>query len=421
MGAKTSLALLFLACVVLGLLRSDLIQGGVSGKKRVDITFWNGFTGPDGTVMLDIIRQFNEANPDVRVSMQRMEWATYYNKLLVAAIDGRGPEMFVIHASTLPRMVRAGFVAPATDLFQGAGGIPESDFDPYVLDQTRFKGELLGVPLDIHPQGLYCNAEMLRKAGFVDAEGNVYAPRNREEFVRAMKAMRVSGTWGFALTLWRNNFQSLLPQFDGRYLDDQGRADLANPGNIAALTFLGDLAQKDKLVPPPENGLGWVGFRQKKVGMVFDGVYMLGDLLRLNDLKYIGAPIPTIGNHPGTMADSHVLCIRNGLSGVQREAVERFIRYLSEHSIQWAAAGQVPARKSVRDTAEFKAMPVQSQFARQIPFMRYPARTIVLFELSLEIDLAVEKVIRGRATAKDALEIANANVQKILDREDTKS
>ena len=49
--------------------------------------------------------------------------------------------------------------------------------------------------------------------------------------------------------------------------------------------------------------------------------------------------------------------------------------------------------------------------------MMYPPRTPVLFELSLEIDVAVEKVLRGRESAKDALELANKHAQEFMDRD----
>jgi multiple sugar transport system substrate-binding protein len=410
-GAKGSLALLFLAAVVLGVLRMDLGIASPTGRRQVEIRFWNGFTGPDGRTMLQLIREFGEANPDVRVTMQRMDWATYYNKLMVSAVDGRGPELFVVHASALPRMHRAGFIADAS-------GVDEADFDPYVLDQVRFNGKLAGIPLDIHPQGLYCNAKLLKAA---DLAG---PPRNREEFLKAARAMRkdVDGDghpdiWGYALTNWRLNFQALMPQFGGRYLDEAGCADLASPANVAAMEFLRELSREYKLTPPPENGLGWVGFRQGKVGMVFEGVYMLGDLQRLDDMKYVGAPIPQIGPKPGTLADSHVLCFRKGISPERRSAAERFVRFLSDHSVRWASAGQVPARRSVRASAEFAKMPVQVAFAKQIPTMLYPPRTHVLFEMQLELDLAVEKVIRGRAKPAEALKVANDNFQRFLDRD----
>lgn len=406
MSAKAFLGILFLFTLVLGLFRMDLPYGA-SAKPKLQLSFWNGFTGPDGRAMLKIIRKFNEANPDVQVSMQRMAWDTYYNKLMVAAVDGRGPEVFVIHASALPRMHLAGFLQDVTPLYD-RGDIPLTDYEPYVIDQTLFGKEHVGIPLDIHPQGLYCNVDMLRAAGLS------HPPRSKAEFLQAMDAMRKpDGTWGYALTVWRNNFQTLLPQFGGRYLDANGNAALDDPHNVEALEFLGSLGKR---IPPPENGLGWVGFRQKKVGMVWEGVYMIGDLQRLDDLHYIGAPIPQIGPKPGTLADSHVLCVRKGMDAARRDAAERFIKFLSDHSLEWAAAGQVPARRSIRFTPAFRAMQVQYAFSQQVPYVMYPPRTTILFELQTELDLAVEKVMRGRASAADALKVANDHLQNMLDR-----
>ena len=420
MTVKTAFGIMVVFCLVLGLFRSLGTAGGA--KHKTELSFWNGWTGPDGVAMLQVIRRFNEENPDVEVSMQRIAWATYYNKLMVAEMNQRGPEVFVIHASTLPRMFRAGFVSDVSDLYTGRGGFTQGDFDPYVLDQVKFGKEMIGLPLDIHPQGMYVNADILKQAGIVDDHGDPRAPQNRDEFMRVVTStMKASGdasasTWGYSLFNWRENFMTLLPQFDGGYFTKDGRADLANPGNVAALSFLVDLANR-KLLSPPENQSGWVGFRQNKVAMIFAGVFMLGDLLRLEDVHYIGAPIPVIGNHPGTLADSHILCIKTALSPEKREAAERFIRYLSANSIEWAAAGQVPARKSMRAKPEFQKMQVQSAFAKEIPYMRYPPRTTVLFELEFELDHATEMALRRQASPKEALENATVNLQKVLDRD----
>ena len=82
-----------------------------------------------------------------------------------------------------------------------------------------------------------------------------------------------------------------------------------------------------------------------------------------------------------------------------------------------AYAGQVPARRSVRELPEFKKMQVQYAFSKQIPTAQYPPRTTALFEVSLELDLAVEKVVRGRATPMEALTVANQNAQRFIERD----
>ena len=44
--------------------------------------------------------------------MQRIDWGTYYNKLFVAGIAGRAPELFILHTSALRRFAEANFVRP---------------------------------------------------------------------------------------------------------------------------------------------------------------------------------------------------------------------------------------------------------------------------------------------------------------------
>lgn len=418
-------ALLYvLAGVVLasGLARYLLTGGGSMGRK-IQITFWNGFTGPDGIVMLGIIDKFNSENPNIHVTMQRIPWATYYNKLTVAGSDGRAPSLFICHADALPRVRRAGFIDVANDVYEGPDGIDPHDFDPYVMNRVRFKEGLLGVPLDIHPQGMYCNADMLKAAGIVDKDGGPHAPQTKEEFLRALQAMtiepggaRSDKQWGYSMTAWGANHRALMAQFDGRYLDDKGNAVVNCKENVEALEFLGQLAKENK-VPPPSNGLGWFGFRQGKIGMVWDGVYMLGDLKRVDTFDYIGAPIPVIGHHLGTVANSHVMCIRKGLNLETRAAVVKFIRYVSNHDLDWADAGQVPARVSLRNTARFKSMQVQYAFSKQIPFMQYPPKTPTIFDFILQMDMAAEKVVRGQATAQQALDDANKACQDLIDRD----
>ncbi len=412
-----------LAIVLITGFARELLIGDFGSSKKVQITFWNGFTGPDGVVMLDIVNRFNKENPDIQVTMQRIPWATYYNKLLVAGLDGRGPEVFVVHADALAKIKRGGFIDSAEPVFEGKDALDPTDFNQFVLDRVKFKGNFLAVPLDIHPQGFYCDVDMLKKAGIVDASGNARIPKTRAEFETAMKAMTVEASpndpekqWGFALTSWGSNMRDLIAQFDGHYFDSKGNADLNCPENIKALEYLTSLT-RDKKVPPPSNGLGWLGFRQKQVGMVWDGIFMLGDLMRVDSFHYMGGMIPTIGNHPGALANSHCLCMRKGLDREKHDAAIRFIRFVSNNSLDWAAAGQVPARVSLRKTSRFKSMQVQSAFAQQIPYLQYQPKTPLIFDMGFILDQACEHAIRLQETPKKALDEANVSLQAVIDRD----
>ena len=394
------------------------------GGAKVTVRFWNGFTGPDGRTMLRMIKRFNRENPDVHVLMQRMPWTTYYNKLFVAGMGERAPEVFVIHVAHLPRFHRAKFVRGVDDLVS-RGGFDAADLDPSAWNAVAFDARHLGIPLDVHPQGLYYNKRLFREAGIVDASGRARPPTNRQEFVDAAvkltKDLDGDGRpdqWGFAFTHYGHNFNTLMPQFGGRYFDAAGRrCTLDNPANVEALQFGVDLIHKHRCAPPPEDMDSWIGFRQGKVAMVFEGIYMLQALLRQEDLDFGGAPVPVIGRQAGTHADSHTLCIRTGLDDEHVDASWRLIRFLSDNSLEWAGGGQVPTRTKMRATPEFAAMSVQSQFARQIPYLNFPPRVPFLFEFRSEFGLALERALRGHASPADALAGATANTRRVIERD----
>src|SRR5687767_7208009 len=129
LGAASSLAL------------SGCDDFGTSGGGAVTVRFWNMFSGPDGRTMLGLVRKFNATHPDVNVIMQRMHWSTYYNKLFVAGLGGRAPDVFITHRFALRRFVGAGFVRKSDDLIgTGADQLNPADFDANILEAMKQGG-----------------------------------------------------------------------------------------------------------------------------------------------------------------------------------------------------------------------------------------------------------------------------------------
>lgn len=387
----------------------------------VRVRYWNGFTGPDGRTMLALVRRFNEENPDVRVTMQRMAWNTYYNKLFVAGLGDRAPEVYVLQTDAFERFLRAGFLHPMNDLIEGkyGHGIDFEDFDPHVIETVHSEGHYYGIPLDAFLLGMYYNRDLFLEAGIVDENGEPAPPTNRDEFMAALEKLKGRNndldTWGFVYTFFRTNIFALMSQFGGRLFTEDGTGNLINSEeNIEALEFAVSLIQEHRLAPAPEAIDSWIGFRQGRVGMVFEGIYMLPDLQRQKSLDYGAAPIPTLGEQEATWMGSHNLCMRNGMDERQEEAAWRFIRFLSENSLDWAEGGQVPVRKSLRETERFRNMEAQSQFARQLEYGIYMPSTPFVFEYFTEYDLALERALRGRETPREALNRAAANIDAIM-------
>ncbi|HLV81110.1 MAG TPA: ABC transporter substrate-binding protein [Chthonomonadaceae bacterium] len=388
-----------------------------SGSRQTTLRFWNGFTGPDGITMLRIVRRFNAQNPDVNVLVQRTDWATYYNKLFVAGLFGRAPEVFVLHASNILRFARARFLHPVDDLISGPDGLDSHDFDANVWQEVEVDGRHYGVPLDVHILGMYFNRQLFRQAGIQSP------PAERAGFLEALRRLTrhpAGGPdqWGFVFTNLSSNVYTVMRQYGGAFFtEDFGRCVMNDARNVAALQFCVDLIRRERVAPPPESFDAWVGFLQGKVATAFEGIYMLADLQKQTELDFGGAPVPQIGPEPAVWANSHTLCLRAGMSGAELQAAWRFVRYLSNNSLDWAAGGQIPVRKSLRQTARFHAMPIQSAFARQIPYVSYLPRVTFTFEFQDELNTAIEKALRGSASPQQALDTATANVNAVIARE----
>lgn len=177
--------------------------------------------------MLRLVKRFNRENPGIRVIVQRIEWGTCYNKLLVEGLSNRAPEVFVIHASNLERFRQAQFIRSINDLMLGPDGLDARDMAPSVWRATEKQGIHCGLPLDVFTLGMYYNRKLLREAGVVDANGEAAPPKSRDEFMCALRkiaAMPHSGGaprgWGVIFTNLRSNIYAVVCQFGGKFLSE---------------------------------------------------------------------------------------------------------------------------------------------------------------------------------------------------------
>jgi multiple sugar transport system substrate-binding protein len=390
-------------------------DGGKSySGPKVDLQFWNGFTGGDGPFMRQMVDQFNGEHDNIKVKMVVQQWADYYQKVPTAVASGRGPDVGVMHVDQLATNAARQVIIPLDDDAKGLG-LEEGDFAQTIWDAGIYRDQRYGIPLDMHPLGFYYNTAQLKKAGVSEP------PMDRTSYEEAMKKLQAAG---IKQPFWQSStwpahlmFMSLLWQFGGDlYNEDASEATWNSEAGVNALQWQVDLVKNGFSPKNVANDADYIAFKNEKNSLHWDGIWQTMDLAKTS-LPWAVAPLPQIGDQKGVWANSHNLVIMRQKSpnDDKLQASKVFLNWVSEHSIEWAKAGQVPARNSVRESDEFKALKNQSILAQQIDDVHFPPAVAGVGDAQAEMEAAVNRAILMKQSPKQSLDQAADKANKLLE------
>lgn len=398
-------------------------SGGGSGGKTYDgpnvaLKFWNGFTGGDGPLMRDLVERFSSEHGNIDVSMNVMEWEDYYQKVPAAVSSGNGPDVGIMHSDQLGTNAARGVILPLDDVASSLE-LKESDFTPAVWQAGTYDEQRFGIPLDIHPLALYYNKAVLEEAG-LDPES---PPQNRDDYMSVLEELKASGIQGhwvspflFTGTL---TFESLLWQFGGDlYNEDVTKATFNSDAGVEALTWMVDLVKDGYSPKNVAQDAEGTAFQNNNNAFEWTGIWQINAWREVEDLEWGVAPLPQIGSEKGAWAGSHnfVIMRQRSQDDNKLQAAKVFINWISRQSIEWAKAGQVPARKSVRESSEFQSLEEQSTIAQQLPYVHFVPAVPGIADVQTDtFEQAVNEAVLLKQEPKAALDEAASRADKLLE------
>ncbi len=316
---------------------------GVEGQA---IEMWSPFTGPDGDEMTALAERFSSENT-CGITVTHVAQPEYQQKLEAAAAAGGLPAMTAVHATRIAALVSRNVLKPFGPEAMGVFGDFGSEFPEELWSVGEINGERYSIPLDVHPLVMFYNKELFAAAGIEEPGAE---PWTSAEFEDALAKLEASGVTPLSLGNAFQAaalFQALIRQYGGSLTDEAGATATYNSAaGVQALEKIKEL--RDKYTPDiagtgdPEVNF----FKEGNVGMTFHGPWWISDLQKIDFVGF--APLPTIGEEPATWGGSHHLALTSDDPAAQAAAAV-WIKWLSDNSADWAAAGQVPARQSVRD------------------------------------------------------------------------
>jgi multiple sugar transport system substrate-binding protein len=361
----------------------------------VELAYWNPFTGPDGPFMGEMVQAFNAANSNIIVTMTSLP--DYYTQLQTAAAADTLPDVAIVHADQIATQVFRNVLRPIDDLVTSAD-IAASDYPEGVWAAGEVAGKRYSIPLDIHPMTMFYNMDLLSAAGF-DAP-----PTTGEEFDAVATAVTGGDNKGFDLTGGfpvQQEFQMLLHQFGGtEFNEDVSEATWNSEAGVKAMQWMLD-AQEKWSEPNLEVDAELAAFKTGTVGMIWNGIWQTTNVTG-EAVEFDGraTAVPQIGDQMAVWAGSHQLTLPTHatIDPCKDQAAATFIKYMVDNSVTWAKAGQIPAAKSVRESAEFMAIEPQASIASSVEFAIFPPSVPGITDAFGPLGEAVGSLMNGTAT-----------------------
>jgi multiple sugar transport system substrate-binding protein len=384
------------------------------------VEFWSPFTGPDGATIEAMIAEFNEtrgAEVDASVNLLIVPWEQYYTKLTVSLASGTAPDLAIAHSHRVAGFVGQGALAPFSDDDLAEVGIEAGDFVPALWDAGEIEGARYAIPIDAFPRHTYYNKKLFREAG-LDPES---PPETGEELRAAAEAISALGDniYGVFFRLqgaWTaRDFYSVYWQYTPELLSDDGRT-VSESFKEAATSSLRQLKSliDDGLAPAQDIEEYESLFLQDRIGIAISQITDLPLFRDTEGLDYGAGPMPTLGNNAATFALGHNFAIPRDTSDEARESALEFIRWFSEHSLDWARDGKLPASISVLESEGFATLEPHNTIAQQLDAMKLPPMIQAQPEIDRIVREHAEAVYAGRLSVEDAAAGMAAEIDSAL-------
>jgi multiple sugar transport system substrate-binding protein len=397
--------------------------------KQVTITFYQrGYTagGTDVTsVTTDkAIDIFQKNNPNIKINLVGIPWTTEGDTKLEAALAAKTDiNLFRVTSVNLPRYAKQGILSEITPFLTDAD---KTDFYPSGFQVATIDGKVWAWPLWVTAISTFANTEIFTERG-VELP-TMAKPWTWDQFVDACKKLtykkadgaqvygfQSSSAWGAV------EYYPLMYIDGGRILSADGKKFVQNEANgVSALQKIADLALVHKCTPPDFGTIDQVGARsqfkeRKTVAMLMSTPGFIPDL---ETNKFPVAAIP-----PPTGATGKL--VTNGAFGLytvvkvddqdKLKAAHEFAKYLTGSQVAKDITGWQQAPGLRRSNTGYATSPNREVIAKLVEFGVYEAPVATSAELGNNYGAALQAIILGKKTAKQAMDDIAPTYQKELD------
>jgi len=395
---------------------------------RSTVHFWNLFGGGDGARLSDMESNFVDSNPNLELESTTLTWgAPYYTKLSMSTVGGRPPEVAVLHQTRLGAYAPAGLLEPLDPDMLSDYDIGPDKFLPKVLESAKYQGEIFTVPLDTHPQVMFYNTDICKKAGLLEKNGDLKPIQGADGVIDAFKkAKEVTGEQGVAFAPldgavpWRL-FYTLYGQLGGEVLSPDAKEVVLDQEKAEqAVEYLVELTVGEELTLATQDYAAAVAqFQSGNAGFHWNGEWEVTTFADAG-MPFSIVPFPSIFGNNTVQADRHTFVIPRGVAkdSGKMDAALTFISSMMKNSLIWAEGGHIPAYLPILESQKYKDLTPQSNYAGV-------ADDVILdpnawfsgsgSDMETQAAVPLQQAMAGAVDPKQAVDDMRASMQELVD------
>ena len=132
---------------------------------QTTITF--RFNDPEAPQMRQALDEFEKANPDIKVTLQRVSWSEAQQQYLREAAVGSAPDVAQFAFGWPRPFSAAGALRPLDDLIQKTG-VGVAGWDQFIAKELAYgeDGKIYGVPFTTDTWAMLYNKDLVKAAGY---------------------------------------------------------------------------------------------------------------------------------------------------------------------------------------------------------------------------------------------------------------
>ena len=123
-------------------------ESGGGEKSPVTLTYWQHSSAARDDMMTELVKTFEEQNPDIKVNLEFIPEADYSQKLIPALATDTAPDVFQIQSGMVSKLAQSGAIKPLAESVMSADSIT-AGFVPAAVDGLKYDGKYYGMPTDL--------------------------------------------------------------------------------------------------------------------------------------------------------------------------------------------------------------------------------------------------------------------------------